>query len=93
MIQVIKADFEGNEEEKNNSQKVVDKIDDYLISLNPVKDFSNTPDNAVNQLEKSFEFLCTSLEEVGVKDPKILTTFEFNSKIEFFEKKNKKSRG
>ena len=48
---------------------------------------SKDPDNHVNDLEKSFENVCTSMQELGIPDVHELTVFQFYSKIRYFKKK------
>ena len=42
------------------------------------------------QMDLSFAKLCTSLEEAGIANPRLLSVFDFNVKINYFEEKNKK---
>lgn len=59
--------------------------------MNEPKDFkANSPDNILNEMDISFENVCTALEEAGVNNPKKLTVFEFQSKIIYFESKKPK---
>lgn len=90
MIDSIIADFNGKKEDSDRHKKVVESIDDYLLSLNPPNDFSaNSPNNIIRDMELSFEKLCASMEEAGINSPKTLTVFEFYSRIDFFESKKK----
>ena len=85
------ADFEGDKEEYLKYDKILKSVDSYLISLNPPSDFSEKSQyNSIRQMELSFERLMASLESSGVSNPKKLTVFELNSKIDFIESKNKK---
>lgn len=43
-------------------------------------------------MEKGFETLCASLEDLGVADPKRLTVFEFYARVEYFKNKNKEKK-
>ena len=90
IISSIIADFEQDQEKKLSSDKVVDEVNQYLISLNEPKDFgSRSTNNAVRYVELSFEKLCTSMEEAGINNPKGLTVFEFYAKLDYFEDKKK----
>ncbi len=40
-------------------------------------------------MDLSFARICTVMEESGIKDPKKLTVFEFNAKLDFLQQKNK----
>ena len=85
----IVADFEGGDSEKY--EKVVRSIDDHLMSMNEPGNFADgSSENVMLQMDLSFERLCTSIEEAGIKEPKKLTVFEFNSKLDYFEAKAKK---
>lgn len=64
-----------------------------MISLNPPKDFKfNNPENHLNQLDDSFESLCASMEEAGIKDPEKLTVFKFKKRIQYFKAKAQKKK-
>jgi hypothetical protein len=80
---------------KQDDPKVRDaikKIDDWQLSLIVPKNFDNeSPDYYIKKIEKGFENLCATLEDLGVHDPKRLTVFEFYSRLEYF--KNKKPKG
>ena len=92
ILESIIADYKGDLEAKKKADKVIASIDDYIVSLNPPKDFSDTADSCIIHLEKSFEYLCTSMEEVGISSPKKLSVYEFNSKIDYFKSKNKSAK-
>lgn len=54
------------------------------------KNFDNQDkENHVAGLERNFENLCVSLEDLGVPNPRKLTTFEFYSRIVYYKKKHK----
>jgi hypothetical protein len=89
ILKKIKLQHEGNNEEAEKLQKTIDNIQNYINSINPPRDFSNTSNNVIKNIDKSFEKVCTSLEELGINNPKGLTLFEFKSKIEYFKNKNK----
>jgi hypothetical protein len=64
------------------------EAEEYQLSLIVPKNFdSQDPENYVKNLEKGFESVCTSLEELGVTSPQELSVFSFYSKIEYFKKK------
>lgn len=57
------------------------------------KNFDNeSPEYYIKNLEKSFEHLCATLEDLGVHDPKRLTVFEFYSRLEYFKAKKLKGK-
>lgn len=89
MIAALIADSESNEEEKDNQQKKVQDIEDFLLAFNP-PDLFRGSGRVLIQVDKAFENLCTVLEEAGINAPKKLSVYEFYSKVEYFEKKNKK---
>lgn len=71
--------------------KAIENADEYLLSLIEPKDYDrNNHESAIVKMDISFEKLCTSLEELGVRNPKELTLFEFESKIAYFEEKKDK---
>lgn len=77
-----------NEVGKIKSQ--IKAIEENQLSLLAPKNFDPTdPENYIRGMEKSFESLIATLEDLGVKDPKRLTVFEFYSRYEFYKKKNK----
>lgn len=43
-------------------------------------------------MDLEFETLCAALESNGVLNPKKLSVFEFNAKIDYFEKKTSKEK-
>lgn len=88
IIKHNKGDIEGS----NKCLEVVKKVDLYLISINPPKDFSSSPDSVINQMDVSFENLCASLEEAGVSRPKKLSVFEFNQRIAYYQEKAKNNK-
>lgn len=62
-----------------------------MIELSKPNDFRfSNPDNVLNQLDANFEDVCSAMQEAGMIDPKKLSTFEFYSKIEYFENKKRK---
>lgn len=78
----------------SSDHKLLDAIkssDEYLLTLMKPKDFdTNNYSSDINNIDSSFEKLCTTLEELGIHKPKELTLFEFESKILYFNEKNKK---
>lgn len=92
MIESIVADSKKDYEERDKKEKVCQNIDEYILSINPPNDFrANSDENVVRGMELSFEKLCASMEEAGIKSPKNLTTFEFYSRLDFFQDKKKKT--
>ena len=60
----------------------------FQLELITPKNFNGEdPANYTKKLDLSFEALCTSLEELGVKDPGELSVFSFYAKIAYFKKK------
>jgi hypothetical protein len=69
---------------------LIKTIDDWKLSLMTPKNLdSHDPDNFILKIERSFENLCGTLEDLGVSNPKRLTVFEFYSRIDFYRKKLK----
>jgi hypothetical protein len=80
-------------EGKESLLQLIEDADDYLISQMAPKDYDeNNTMSAINQMDKAFENLCSSLEEMGVSRPKELTVFEFESKIEYFKRKKTENK-
>lgn len=81
---------------KKRDASIKDKIKvytDYQISIIAPKNLNpSDTKNYIKQIEMSFEDLCTSMEELGVKDPKRLSIFEFYGKIRYFEAKKSQKR-
>lgn len=74
----------------NKELELIRDADDYLLSTIAPKEYDERkPESVVNQMDKSFEKICSTLEEVGVSNPKNLSIFEFESRIEYFREKNK----
>lgn len=91
ILDKVLADHEGREEDSINYEKTVRSIDDYLISRNPPGNFlDSSSENEIIRMDIAFQKVCTSMEEVGVKDPAKLTVFEFESKVDYYEDKAKK---
>ena len=90
--QSIIADFEERYEDRNKLEKVIRSIEDYILSRNPPRNFiDNSSDNSLIQMDLSFGKLCASLEEAGIKEPKNLTVFDFNTKLDYFQEKAKRA--
>lgn len=71
---------------------MIKQISEYQLALMTPKDLNpSSVNNYVKKIEVSFENLCTSLEEAGVRDPRALTMFQFYSKIDYFESKRRQS--
>jgi hypothetical protein len=87
----IIGDYEADNEKIEKSKRVIKAVDNYLIDINKPVDFrSSNPGNILNQMDKAFENVCSSLEEAGVSSPHKLSTYKFYSKIEYFENKKPK---
>lgn len=85
------ADIEGREEDKKKYEGIVSSIDEYFIAMRPPQDFSaKSANNAVNQIDLSFSKLCASLEDAGVQNPRDLSVYDFNVRLDFYYDKNKK---
>ena len=66
------------------------KIRDYFLGSMTPKNFDPFDSgNDIIKHDKEFEAMCSSMEEAGMNEAKNLTVFEFYSRIEYFEKKNK----
>ena len=92
MAAMVIALSEGGEEEAKKQDSVIRSIEGYVLSINSPKSFSNeSEDNILRTTDLAFENLVTSMEEAGINAPKGLTVFEFNSKLDYFEKKNKQN--
>lgn len=62
---------------------------DYITAILKPKIFDHlVPGNIIDQIDKSFLKLCTSLEANGVLSPKKISYYEFNAKIDYFEEVN-----
>lgn len=71
--------------------QLIDQIDRWQLALIAPKNFdSNDVENYIKKIELSFETLCASLEDLGVRDPGSLTVFQFYSRLLYFEKKKQK---
>ena len=75
-------------------EKVADQIksvEDYFLSKQKPWVFNPYDDDCVLVInDKTFEEICSGMEESGVGNPKELTTFEFYSKIAYLNKKAEK---
>lgn len=70
-------------------QKDIDMIDRYLFDLYAPNEFNvKSKNNVLRDLDNTFQDICSTLEEAGVKEPKNLSVYEFNQRIIYFEKKN-----
>ena len=70
----------------------IKEVDDFLLSLNPPSDFAtNSPNNVIRNMEKSFETLVATMEDAGIHRPKDLSVFEFYSRLDYLESKRKKA--
>lgn len=80
--------FKGESTDKQD--KIIDTINRYLASLNPPQEFRETdPKSILKDIEISFENACAALQESGIPNPKKLTVFEFEQRVDFFSKRNK----
>jgi hypothetical protein len=71
-------------------RKLIKDINAWQLAQHVPKNFDNeSPDYYIKNLEKSFESLCATLEDLGVQNPKGLTIFEYYSRLEYFKKKKK----
>ncbi len=60
--------------------------------MNRPKDFRvANADNILKDMDIAFEDVCAAMEEAGVNNPKKLSVFEFNQRIEYFNKKKSKN--
>lgn len=67
---------------------------DYISSVLTPKIFDHmVANNIVDQIDKSFIRLCTSLESNGISNPKLLPYYEFNAKIDYFEEVRRNKSG
>ncbi len=83
-------DYGGNEEGAERQRKIVKIVDNYLLSLQKPKEFrSNQENNYLNQKDLAFEEMVALMEEMGVRNPKKLSVFEFQQRIEHYRKKKK----
>lgn len=65
-------------------------IEQHQLSFLAPRNFDNAdPANVIKSMEKGFENLCVTLEDLGVQNPKRLTVFEFYSRMEYYKKKYK----
>lgn len=72
--------------------KIIQRVTDFQVSLLSPKNFDpSDSNNYISLVEKSFENLCTTLEEWGIVQPHRLTVFQFYSKIRYFKEKKSKS--
>jgi len=70
---------------------VCEQIDKYLTAINPPRDFNQSNHESIlNEIDLSFERLCSSLEEAGVQQPKKMSVFEFNQRVDYYKEKHKK---
>lgn len=73
--------------------EIIKRVDEYLISLSEPKEFnSSVSENVLNAMDENFENICISLESAGVHQPKKLNTFEFFTRVVYFEKKYAKKK-
>lgn len=71
--------------------KKIEYVKDYFIDKQKPSVFNPyEPDCYYVLNEKSFEEVCMMMEESGVTNPKDLTVLEFQSKINYLQKKSEK---
>lgn len=91
MAKKVVAEESGDKEGVIMNEALIRSVDSYVISINTPKIFSNeSEDNVLRGMDLSFENLCASMEEAGINNPKGLSVFEFNSKLDYFESKKPK---
>lgn len=88
MVEILKHMANGNLKEIEKQNKVIKSIEEYYLMISPVKSFDDDNDDLV-KIDLGFEILCASLEEAGVTNPKSLSTYEFEAKINYFNSKKK----
>lgn len=72
-------------------RKAIMLIDQYRADMIAPKNLNeDNPDNYIKTIDISFENICTSMEELGIVNPRNLTVFQFNSKIAYFKKRKEK---
>lgn len=77
-----------------NVDQLINDINQYHADMIAPRNLNeNNSDNYIKALDLSFENICTSMEEMGVHNPRELTVFQFNSKISYFKKKRNKTHG
>ena len=92
-IKAIECHYEGDEKEADKWDKVVQSVNEYIFGINKPKDYrADNPENILFEMDRSFENLCASLEEVGIASPKKLTVFEFYQRVDYFETKRRNSK-
>jgi hypothetical protein len=75
----------------DQDERELEELERYFLYHNTPMNFNPYDDtNIIMSNERSFEDICVVLEEQGVQEPKRLTEFEFNSKLQYFEKKFKR---
>jgi hypothetical protein len=76
---------------KHQTRELIKQIETWQLSLIAPKNFdSEDTDNYIRRLELSFEALCASLEDLGVKNPGDLTIFHFYTRLIYYEGKKQK---
>jgi len=77
-----------NIEETEENEKAFNEHYLYFLEKSKPKKFNPfEPDNYLRSMDQEFEESCAVLEENGVFAPKLLTEFEFLSKLKYLEKK------
>lgn len=91
MMRKIKAQHNYISNSDDKFLSLINSVNEYLSKVDQPKNFNySDPNNYISSFRKSFSHICTSLEELGINNPSKLTVFDFNSKVEYFERKFKK---
>jgi hypothetical protein len=76
-----------------NKLDLIEQINRWQLTFITPKNLNNEdPTNYINNIEHSFESLCASLEDLGIKDPGSLTIFQFYTRLAYYEKKKLKQQ-
>ena len=72
-------------------QRMLKAMEDYFYKLSQPRSFKLTTESILVEVDAAFEDLCCVLEDCGTRDVKQFTVFEFYKRVEYYEKKFKKS--
>jgi hypothetical protein len=87
---ICKLIYKGRSKE---TEELIKRIDEWQIAQIKPRNYNEFDvDNYIKRMELSFENVCASMEDLGVKDPGRLTIFQFYTRIEYFEKKKLKQQ-
>ena len=81
---------DGDEKHK----KKIDQVEKYLLQSSAPYNFNTgDPDNMpiTKEMDLSFEKAIAAMEEAGFKNPKDLTVFEWNVRIDYMKESRKQS--